>query len=391
MDMKKLLRSSFILALMALTLASCAWFQTTDPAAVALATPTLAPTTIELTGQTNATTLTAVGQVIKYTFTVKNTGAAAVAGPITVTGAVCPEINTVGNKDASFDAGESLACTSEYTITQVDLDRGSIASVATATVSGINSNAVTTTVSKPPPTVLNLTKTANPTIYTQTGQVITYTYVIMNSGSAALGPAQFTVTDTGIPTPINCGDAAASLAPTATLSCTANYTITQADMDAGSVATNATASGGGAPASPPASATLTKASAASVPSGNPNLTVGSTVQHKVVKGEWLWQIARCYGADPAKTLQANPQLTDPGFISPNTTVTVPNIGSAGKVFGPPCVGTHTVQAGDTWNSIALIYNADPFILQIVNKNSMAIGQLLTVPLNSAGTLTSATK
>jgi uncharacterized repeat protein (TIGR01451 family) len=391
MDMKKLLRSSFILALMALTLASCAWFQTTDPAAVALATPTLAPTTIELTVQTNATTLTAVGQVIKYTFTVKNTGAAAVAGPITVTGAVCPEVNTVGNKDVSFDAGESLACTSEYTITQVDLDRGSIASVATATVSGINSNAVTTTVSKPPPTVLNLTKTANPTIYTQTGQVITYTYVIMNSGSAALGPAQFTVTDTGIPTPINCGDASISLAPTATLSCTANYTITQADMDAGSVATNATASGGGVAASPPASATLTKASAASVPSGNTNLTVGSTVQHKVVKGEWLWQIARCYGADPAKTLQANPQLTDPGFISPNTTVTVPNIGSAGKVFGPPCVGTHTVQAGDTWNSIALIYNADPFILQIVNKNSMAIGQLLTVPLNSAGTLTSTTK
>jgi LysM repeat protein len=112
---------------------------------------------------------------------------------------------------------------------------------------------------------------------------------------------------------------------------------------------------------------------------------GSTIQHKVVKGEWLWQIARCYGADPAKTLKANPQLSNPGFLSPDIIVTVPNIGSAGKIYGTPCVGTHTVQSGDTWNSIALTYNADPLVLQIVNKNVLTVGQAIIVPLNSAST------
>jgi LysM repeat protein len=108
------------------------------------------------------------------------------------------------------------------------------------------------------------------------------------------------------------------------------------------------------------------------------------VQHKVVAGEWLWQIARCYGADPAKTLQANPQLANPRYISPDMTVSVPNIGSVGRIYGPPCVGTHTVQAGETWASIAQKYNADPFILQTVNANDLSVGRVLKVPLNSAG-------
>jgi LysM repeat protein len=308
-----------------------------------------------------------------------------VPGTIAVTGATCPTINTVGNLDGNLDPNETIDCKFDYVVTQADLDKGSVTNIATATVSGINSNSVTTTISKAPPAVLNLTKTANPVTYNQVGQLITYTYVIMNSGTVTLGPAQFVVTDAGFSAPINCGDATASLAPAATLTCAAIYAITQADMDRGSVATSATASGGGAAASPPASATVTKGTAAVVtPPSNSNLTAGSTVQHKVVAGEWLWQIARCYGADPAKTLQANPQLANPRYISPDMTVSVPNIGSVGRIYGPPCVGTHTVQAGETWASIAQKYNADPFILQTVNANDLSVGRVLKVPLNSAG-------
>ncbi len=191
------------------------------------------------------------------------------------------------------------------------------------------------------------------------------------------------MTDAGFSAPINCGDATASLAPAATLTCAAIYAITQADMDRGSVSTGATASGGGAAASPPASVTLTKGAPIVNPPSNPNLAAGTTIQHKVVVGEWLWQIARCYGADPAKTLQANPQLTTPRHISPDMTVTVPNIGSAGRIYGPPCVGTHTVQVGDTWASVAQKYNADALVLQIVNGNDLTVGRVLKVPLNSA--------
>jgi LysM repeat protein len=129
----------------------------------------------------------------------------------------------------------------------------------------------------------------------------------------------------------------------------------------------------------PVSATLTRSAAAANPG---NLTPGSTIRHQVVTGEWLWQIARCYGADPQKVSEANPPT--PGEISPNTTVIVPNIGSAGKIYGPPCVGTHTVQNGETWNSIAQKYNADVTVLQMANAYTLNVGKVLKIPLNSAG-------
>ena len=231
-----------------------------------------------------------------------------------------------------------------------------------------------------PPTILKLTKTANPVTYDQVGQIINYTYVITNSGVTTLGPAQFTVSDTGIATPINCGEATTTLAQNATVTCGAVYTITQANMDAGSVATSATASGGGVPPSQPASATVTKGPPST--SSNPNFVVGSTIKHQVADGEWLWQIARCYGADPVKVSAANPPT--PAQISPKTSVTVPNIGSVGKIYGPPCVVPYTVQAGDTWNSIAAKYNADPTVLQMANANTLTVGKVIKVPINSAG-------
>ena len=387
MEMTKLIRPLILSAMIALILASCSFFNTTQTD-LAQATPALpAVVTIELTMQADTSVpFNTVGQVIKYNYNVKNIGTTSTPGPVTVPGATCPEINTVGNLNTALDVNEGLICTSTYTITQADLNKGSVTTITIATVNGINSNQVTTTVATVPPVILKLTKTANPITYDRIGQIITYTYVITNSGPATLGPAQFTVTDTGISAPINCGDATLTLASNLTVTCSATYTVTQANMDAASVSTNATASGGGVAASQPASATITKSTVA-VPATS-NLTVGSTIQHKVVDGEWLWQIARCYGADPAKVVQANSQLSNPALISPGTTVTVPNIGSAGKIYFPlPCVGTHTVQSGDTWSSIALKYNADPTVLQMVNSNSLAVGTVLKVPLNSAGITT----
>ena len=106
--------------------------------------------------------------------------------------------------------------------------------------------------------------------------------------------------------------------------------------------------------------------------------------HQVVAGEWLWQIARCYGADPKQVVQANLQLGNPAKISPGVTVTVPNIGAGGRtIYGPPCVEWHTVQSGETWNSIAQLYNADVAVLQDVNPGGLVPGNKIKVPRNSA--------
>jgi LysM repeat protein len=114
----------------------------------------------------------------------------------------------------------------------------------------------------------------------------------------------------------------------------------------------------------------------------------------VVSGEWLWQIARCYGADPKVVVQTNkPQLLDPAEISPGITVTVPNIGSDRNIFGPQqgidpflsCAPKYTIQSGDTWESIANRYTASPALLQSVNPGvALLPGNVVRVPINSVG-------
>jgi LysM repeat protein len=114
------------------------------------------------------------------------------------------------------------------------------------------------------------------------------------------------------------------------------------------------------------------------------LTPGSTIQHQVAVGEWLIQIVRCYGATYNDVRNANPQISDPDFILPAMTVTVPRIGSAGKIYGPPCISFYTVQSGDTWASIAQRFNADIAVLQKVNPVALTAGTVIKIPLNSAG-------
>ena len=107
--MTKLIRSFISSVTAILLLASCSLTGGAADAAVAQATPALpAVVTIEL-GMLADTSVpfNTVGQVIKYTFSVENSGTASTPGPIIVTGATCPEILTVGNLDASLDPGET--------------------------------------------------------------------------------------------------------------------------------------------------------------------------------------------------------------------------------------------------------------------------------------------
>lgn len=354
---------------------------------VAQATPTLTLTdkvAIELSSQADtAIQYNTVGQVVKFKFTIKmaKNDSTDVPPNITFTGAtpLCPAINTIGNLDERFDTGETMDCNLDYPLTQADLDKTSVSLPVTVNIYSVNSNTVTATVATIPSKLLTLTKTADPASYYQVGQSIKFNYVIKNSGSSALGPGQFTVTDSGVNNnaAFNCGDANASLASGATLNCSATYTVTAADMNAASITSVATAAGGGANPSAQVSVTLNKTSA-------PALAAGATIQHTVIEGEWLWQIARCYGADPAKTIAANPQLANPAQIKAGIVVTVPNIGSNGKINQPPCVGKHLVVSGDTWASIASKYGADQGLLQIVNGNILTVGKEVKVPFYTAG-------
>lgn len=369
----------------ALVLSACNLFASETALPEMNAQPTPMPTLAPTLGL--GVSADRVGQTINYSYLIGNAGGLPIPGPIVVTddktATTCPEVTTVGNLDNNLEADEMLLCTGTYAITQADQDAGSVTSVASASAAGNISSPVTTTVNLQPTTALTLSKTANPQTYNSLGQTIVYTYVITNTGSENLGPAQFTINDDKIGAAINCGAGDTILAPTETVTCNANYLITNADLTAGTVVNTASATNG-----TNVSALVTATINFSSDNSNPppgNLTPGSTIQHQVVKGEWLWQIARCYGADPRQVILANPQLSKPAYIEPGIIVSVPNIGSDGRgIHGPPCVGTHTVQSGETWSSIAQLYNVDPHILEKANPGALTVGRVLKVPFNSVG-------
>src|SRR5207249_855672 len=157
--------------------------------------------------------------------------------------------------------GASTSCTATHTITQADLDAGSITNTATASTT-FNNKTVTSapasaTVAATQNAALSLKKTASPTTYSAVGNVITYTYTLTNSGNATL-PGPFIITDNKLGTISPCGSG--PLAPGASTTCTATHTITQADLDAGSITNIAIASStfnSKAVTSAPASATVT--------------------------------------------------------------------------------------------------------------------------------------
>ena len=76
--------------------------------------------------------------------------------------------------------------------------------------------------------------------FDSTSDTLHYTYVITNTGGVTLN-GQFTVTDDKINggAAFNCGASGTSLDPGGTVTCTASYPITQADLDAGSVTNTA--------------------------------------------------------------------------------------------------------------------------------------------------------
>ncbi|QQS48168.1 MAG: DUF11 domain-containing protein [Acidobacteriota bacterium] len=185
------------------------------------------------------TTYSAVGNVISYSYLVTNSGNTTLAGPFTVnddkaTDEMCPAT-------ASLAPGASITCTASYTITQADIDAGSVTNIASATNGVVTSPTDTETVTATQSPALSIVKTAMPMTYSAVGNVISYSYLVTNSGNTTLaGP--FTVNDDKA-TDEMC-PATASLAPGASITCTASYTITQADIDAGSVTNIASATNG---------------------------------------------------------------------------------------------------------------------------------------------------
>jgi uncharacterized repeat protein (TIGR01451 family) len=179
-----------------------------------------------------------VNDDITYTYEITNTGNVAVFAPYTVSddkvSVSCP------SEPASLAVGDTVTCTAVYSITQADLNAGSVTNTAVATAkdeagSDVDSNQDSATVTADQNKTLILDKSASPMNYSSVGESIQYTYQLKNNGNVALsGP--FSVSDDKAT--VSCPEEPASLSPSSSLTCTATYVITEEDLIPGSSVTN---------------------------------------------------------------------------------------------------------------------------------------------------------
>ena len=244
-------------------------------------TPAVAVTIARTVADTVADNVTGAGDTVTYTYTVTNNGLVPLTG-VTVTDSI-PGTPTCAA--TTLAVGASTTCTATYVLTQGDVNAGArtndVTAVGTpprgsATATGTGSD--TLPIGSTPSVRVDLTGTVtdvDANSATGVGDTITYSYRVTNTGSVDLSDP--TVTDTSGRV-VRC--APGTLAPGASLTCTASapYTITQADVDAGAVTNTATVS-----ANPPTGAAVTDDdTAVTRTTSTPSLSVAvsTTVQDK---------------------------------------------------------------------------------------------------------------
>ncbi|WP_176170596.1 hypothetical protein [Amycolatopsis sp. Hca4] len=229
-----------------------------------------------------------VDDTIKYAIAVTNSGTVSLTGVSMVDQMASPAgpdpaLACTPKQPATLAAGAVLTCTAAYKVTQADVDSGGVTNTATATGAAPGGDAVSSdpvTVTEPitgaPALAIAKTVTGisdeNHNSVTDAGDVISYSVVVTDTGTTTLSAV--TVDDrltppAGPALALHCSaDPPVTLRPTETVSCTSQYTVTQADVDRGSVVNTATANakapGGRSVTSGPGQATTPLASKAAL-------------------------------------------------------------------------------------------------------------------------------
>ncbi|WP_204671807.1 LPXTG cell wall anchor domain-containing protein, partial [Gracilibacillus alcaliphilus] len=136
-----------------------------------------------------------------------------------------------------------LVAEATYTITQADVDAGQVANHATVTGHDPNEEPVTdedeALVPHTPNPAISLEKTSDVEEVTEAGQVVTYAFEVTNTGDVTL--TDIVVDDPRIDGAIELETT--TLAPGETTTGTAEYTVTEADLDNEGINNVATVSG----------------------------------------------------------------------------------------------------------------------------------------------------
>lgn len=194
-----------------------------------------------------------VGQVIEYTYTVRNLSRVPLRGPVIIEDETLQDTCTQFDQlqDGILGSLETITCTMEYAITEDDMERGYVTNTAWAAVGDKISEPAVITIDRgirTPDLRPRLYKSARPASYRATGEQITYYYRLVNEGVIPLrGPV---ILKDDLANPVcesleEVGDRDDVLDPRESLLCQATYEIDAADVRNGLVTNTAQAEVGG--------------------------------------------------------------------------------------------------------------------------------------------------
>uniref|UniRef100_UPI0037C6CBEA beta strand repeat-containing protein n=1 Tax=Salinibacterium sp. TaxID=1915057 RepID=UPI0037C6CBEA len=227
----------------------------------------------------------AVGDTVTYTFVVKNTG------PVTVTDLAIsdPKLGTAPITYGTWPAtagtlapGAEVSATAEYVITQTDVDSGAVRNTASVSGNGARggvvskaSNAsVVATVLGSPGITLTKTQPLAAGAAGRAGDAVNFSYTVTNDGNVTLTGVTIADPQSGLGTLVYVWPNPAlpgTLLPGESATATVVYLLTQSDVDAGGIASTATASGTAE------STTVTSQAAGSTPvAANPAMTIAKS-------------------------------------------------------------------------------------------------------------------
>lgn len=355
-----------------------------------------------ITNTPDVTSFNAVGQKVRFTYRVQNTGNVTIHDLVVNTGLVLPP-GTQVICEQPMDAlapGATAVCYVDYIVTQKDLDAGGIKDNVTAdgTYSvypgdgqpsiEVPLQTVAATAAVPAVTTPSVTlgKTANPGSVSAVGQPVEYTFTLANEGNVtaynatiadpmpglsalrctvpgapvppAPTPTPAPVDPSATPTPVDPSASPtptpvapepvevtlpmAEMAPGTVVTCTATRAATQADLDAGSVVNTARASanvpGGAQVYSLPASAVVDTVTTPAMTIAKKGTLADSDGNGKASTGELVTY--DIVVVNTGSVTMTNTRVSDPMFQSLSCAPVAPASLAPGETMR--CVGTHTV-------------------------------------------------
>lgn len=232
---------------------------TSPPADLTITADRTPSLTLEKSSTT--TEITRAGQQVPYEFLVTNTGNTTLTGLSIDDQLTAPsdpaDLSAIDCPAGDLAPGASVTCTATYTVTQADVDNGSVDNTATAggTPPATHSDPNPPAVTSPPDAVsipadqsasLTIEKSSTTTTIALPGEQVPYEFLVTNTGNVTLTGLTIddqlaAPSDSANLSAIDCPQT--TLAPGASTTCTATYTVSQADVDNGTVEDTATATG----------------------------------------------------------------------------------------------------------------------------------------------------